>query len=109
MVRGGARAIPGSLPQRGFVLWKSTHPKVVSTGGPDLGTVANHVGNETRAKVTSQVDGIARLPAEAGTDAEDEEEQTERRKGSSAGDGVDEGEDDKLEDGGGHKFGEEHA
>ena len=39
-------------------------------------TIAEHVGNEARAKVSSKIDSIACLPAKARTDAKDDEEES---------------------------------
>ena len=85
-------------------------PEVVTTERPDLRTVANHVGNETRAKVTGEVDSVTSLPAEASTDTEDEEEETEGHHlaGTNVvvvGHGVDA----HHEDSRGDDLGEEHA
>lgn len=43
-------------------------------------TVTNHVTNQTRTKVSSEVDRVSSFPAEASADAKDDEEEAERRK-----------------------------
>lgn len=53
--------------------WERRHhgnPEVIPSCGPDFGTVADAVGPETGAKVTSKVDSEAGLPAEGSADAE---------------------------------------
>lgn len=53
--------------------WERRHhgdPEVIPSCGPNFGTVADAVGPQTGAKVTSKVDGEACLPAEGGADAE---------------------------------------
>lgn len=59
------------------VLTVETYPEVVATSRPDLMAVSQHVRDQSRAKIPSQVDGIASLPAEASANPEDHEEQTE--------------------------------
>lgn len=41
-------------------------------------SVSDHVRHQPRPKISSQVDGIAGFPTEAGAQSKDEEEQTER-------------------------------
>lgn len=71
--------------------------------------IAKNVRNQTRTEVTSQVDGIASLPTEASTDAEDEEE--ERQGEELAGIaifGIGQGENDEHENAGCDKLGKPH-
>lgn len=73
-------------------------------------SVSNHIGHQSRTKVTSQVDGIARLPAKARADAKDEEEQAQRHQVPSANVvRIGQGEDAEHEDAAGDELGEEHA
>lgn len=86
------------------------YPEVVASSGEDFGAIANKVGDESRAKITSQVDGVTGFPAQASTNAKDEEEQGKGEHLASANVVViDQGENDKLENRGGQEFGEEHA
>lgn len=88
----------------------ATYPEIVSTGGPHLRTVSDNIRNQAGAKVTSEVDGVSRLPAPAGADAEDEEEEGQRHEGPrGAVRRVGEGEDDQLEQARADELGEEHA
>ena len=59
---------------------RRTHPEVVAASRPDLVTIAKHIADQARAKVTSKIDSIARFPAEASTNTEDDEEQAKRRE-----------------------------
>lgn len=87
-----------------------TYPKVVTASRKDLGAIANKVGNETRAEITSQVDGITSLPTQGSTNAKDEEEEGQWQHLTGADVVViDKGKDDKLKNGAGEKLGEEHA
>lgn len=70
--------------------------------------VADHVGDKSWAKVTSEVDGISCLPPEASTNSEDDEEEAERGKWTSADVSfVFECVDHEHEEGAGDKFREE--
>jgi len=62
----------------------SRNPEVVTTCSPDFVAVADHVGDKSWAKVTSEVDSISCLPPEASTNSEDDEEEAERREWTSA-------------------------
>ena len=44
---------------------QTTHPEVVTSGAPHIGTIAEHVAHQSWSKVSSEVDGIACLPTEA--------------------------------------------
>lgn len=73
-------------------------------------SVTDNVRSQAGAEVTSQVNGIASLPTEAGTDTEDEEEECNGHVLAGVSTlGVDEGEDDKDEDAAGDKLGPEHG
>lgn len=88
---------------------KKAHPEVVSTGRPDVVTVSYNVRDKTRAKVTSQVDGITRLPTEASTDSKDQEEKSKGHQvlGVSIS-GVGHGKNNKHQDTAGDEFGPPH-
>lgn len=87
-----------------------TYPEVITSSRPHPVTVSNHVRNKTGPKVTSQVDGVAGLPAEARANAEDQEEQTQWKERSGANVAVvDQGENHKLQDGAGDELGKEHS
>ncbi|CAF3502970.1 unnamed protein product [Fusarium graminearum] len=77
---------------------------------PHFTSISEHVRNQTRTKITSQVDGISSFPTKAGTDTEDQEEQTQWHQWTSADVGaVRHGKDDELQNRAGDEFGEEHA
>lgn len=73
-----------------------THPEVIIARRKHVGAVANHIRNQSRAKVPGQVDGITSLPAKSRTNTKDEKKQTERQQIASAR--VDKGVDAKHED-----------
>jgi hypothetical protein len=55
----------------------TTHPEVVSTGTPHFTAISDRIRHQPRTKVTGDVDSVARLPSEAGSETEDEEEEAE--------------------------------
>jgi len=57
---------------------QKTYPEVVAASGPHLMTIPDRIRHQPWAKVTSDVDRITSLPAEARPQAEYEEEQAER-------------------------------
>jgi len=58
---------------------QKTYPEVVAASRPHLMAIPDRIRHQSWAKVTSDVDRIASLPAEARSQSEDEEEQTERK------------------------------
>lgn len=84
-----------------------TYPEVIVASRPDLVSVTDHVRDQTRTKVTSQVHGVTRLPTEAGTKGEDQE--TDHQGHQVAGAVVGQAEEAEHEDGRGDVLGEEHA
>lgn len=72
--------------------------------------ISNHERHQSGAKVTSKVDGITSLPAEASANAKDEEEEAKRHQVSSSNVvGIGQGEDAEHEDAAGDELGEKHA
>ena len=59
---------------KSYECYKKTYPEVVAASGPYLMTIPNSVRHQPWAKVTSDVDRITSLPAEARPQPEDEEE-----------------------------------
>ena len=56
------------------------NPEVIAAGAPDLVSVAEEIRHEARTEIAGEVDGVAGLPAETGADAEDDEEERQRRQ-----------------------------
>lgn len=84
------------------------YPEVIASRGPDLVTITQEVGHQSRTKVPSEIDCVARLPSETGTNAEDDEEKGQWCEVAGAEvTVVFEGVDAEHEDGGGDEFGEE--
>lgn len=72
--------------------------------------ISDHVRNQSRTKITSEVDSIARLPTKASTDTKDEEEKSKRHHVSSIDIvGVSQSKDTEHENAAGDEFREEHA
>lgn len=72
--------------------------------------VTDHVGHQARTKIPSEVDSIARLPAKAGANTKDNEEEPQWCKWSSAEISVVlEGVDEEHQQRAGNEFGEELA
>ena len=85
-------------------------PEVVVSCRPHFASVTDKVGEETGPKVTGEVDRVAGLPTQRGTDSEDEEEEHQRRQVLGAEIVVVlEREDDEDEHGGGDDLGEDLA
>ena len=89
-------------------------PEVVIPGRPNLRSVSDRIRHQTRAKVTSQIDRVAGLPAKTGADAKDQEEEGQGKEVAGAGlahgarvGTVFQSEDDEHEHGGGDEFGKE--
>lgn len=57
---------------------EANSPEVVVSSLEDLSAVAQEIRHQSWTKVTGQVDGISGFPAEAGTDTENDEEETQR-------------------------------
>lgn len=57
---------------------QKTYPEVVAASGPHLMTIPDRIRHQSWAKVTSDIDRITSLPAEARSQPEDEEEQAKR-------------------------------
>ena len=57
-----------------------SHPEVIIARSPDLPSITQHVRDEPRAKVAGRVDCVSGLPAEAGADAVDDEEEAQRHE-----------------------------
>jgi hypothetical protein len=55
-------------------------PEVVVPSGPHLVAIPNKVGEQSRAKISSKINRIARLPPKSRADAEDQKEKHERSK-----------------------------
>lgn len=53
------------------------NPEVIVAGSPHLWTVSDHVRHQARTKVTGKINGVSCLPAEAGSDAENNEEESQ--------------------------------
>lgn len=87
-----------------------TYPEIIISRFPHLRPISNHVGNQSRTKVSSQIDRISGLPAKAGTDAENDKEECKRKQGTSPEIVIVlEGEDHEHKDGAGDELGEELA
>ena len=85
-------------------------PEIIPAIAPHLVAVAEEIAHESWPEVARQVDGVAGLPAEAGADAEDDEEETQGREGPGADVAVVlEGVDAEHEQRAGDEFGEELA
>lgn len=100
-----------SLHYSRFIIDAIAYPKVVVASRPHI-LVSNSVGKQPRTKVTRKIDRETSLPAEAATDTEHEEEESEREPiAATLGDAVVgiifEGEDDEHEDRTGDEFREE--
>lgn len=88
----------------------TAYPEIVTACGPHFMAISNHERHQSGAKVTSKVDGITSLPAEASANAKDEEEEAKRHQVSGSNVvGIGQGEDDEHEDAAGDELGEEHA
>ena len=58
---------------------QKTYPEVVAASRPHLRTIPNSIRHQPWAEVTSDIDRITSLPAEARAQAEDEEEKAKRK------------------------------
>jgi len=85
-------------------------PEVVASSLEDVGAVSERVRGHTWTKVSCKVDGVAGLPAEAGSNAENDEEQTERGQRTGADVAVVfQSVDEEHQERAGDEFREEHA
>jgi hypothetical protein len=61
------------------VYLKMMYPEIVSACRPNVTAIPHSIGHQSWAEITSNIYRIARLPAEAASETENQEEETQRK------------------------------